>query len=138
MEPTRIKVVFFDLDGTLFDHYHSLRLAISAVQRKYTGLAGKNVEELIDKYNVALQRVYDAYLDKVITYEEADIRKICLLPISESIPLHIALKMEKYKPTRYPPTLTGHRFGIIRRKSLFLPMCKPSQMKLLLMLEERH
>ncbi|CAJ0546958.1 Ff.00g015850.m01.CDS01 [Fusarium sp. VM40] len=78
MEPTRNGVVFFDLDGTLFDHCHSLRLAISAVQSKYTGLAGKSVEELIDKYNIALQQAYDEYLNKVITYEEADVRKIHL------------------------------------------------------------
>lgn len=78
MEPTLTKVVFFDLDGTLFDHYHSLRMAISAVQRKYTGLAGKNVEELINQCNIALQQAYDSYLDKVITYEEADIQKIHL------------------------------------------------------------
>ncbi|KAL7948348.1 HAD-like domain-containing protein [Trichoderma barbatum] len=86
MEPTQMKVVFFDLDGTLFDHYHSLRLAISAMQRKYTGLAGTNVEELIDQYNLALQRSYDAYLDKLITYEEADIQKIHLFFASLGLP----------------------------------------------------
>ncbi|KAK4064079.1 uncharacterized protein Triagg1_9235 [Trichoderma aggressivum f. europaeum] len=86
MEPTQIKVVFFDLDGTLFDHYHSLRLAISAMQRKYTGLAGINVEELINQYNLALQESYDAYLDKVITYEEADIQKIYLFFTSLGLP----------------------------------------------------
>lgn len=86
MEPTRTRVVFFDLDGTLFDHYHSLRLAISAVQRKYTGLAGKRIEELIDKYNIALQQAYDDYLNKVITYEEADIRKIHLFFAALGLP----------------------------------------------------
>ncbi|EHK18568.1 uncharacterized protein TRIVIDRAFT_50980, partial [Trichoderma virens Gv29-8] len=86
MEPTRMKVVFFDLDGTLFDHDHSLRLAISAIQRKYSGLAGKNVEELTGQYNAALQRAYDAYLDKTITYEEADIRKIHLFFASLGLP----------------------------------------------------
>lgn len=78
MEPTRTRVVFFDLDGTLFDHYHSLRLGISAVQSKYTGLAGKSIEDLINKYNIALQQAYNNYLNKVITYEEADVRKIRL------------------------------------------------------------
>ncbi|KAL7908554.1 HAD-like domain-containing protein [Trichoderma velutinum] len=86
MELTQMKVVFFDLDGTLFDHYHSLRLAISAIQRDYTGFAEKNVDELVDKYNVALQRAYDAYLDNVITYEEADIRKIHLFFASLGLP----------------------------------------------------
>ncbi|KAL6904274.1 HAD-like domain-containing protein [Trichoderma evansii] len=86
MEPTRMKVVFFDLDGALFDHCYSLRLAISAIQRKYTGLAEKNIKELIDQYNVALQRAYDAYLDKVTTYEEADIWKIHLFFASFGLP----------------------------------------------------
>ncbi|KAH6954710.1 HAD-like domain-containing protein [Fusarium avenaceum] len=86
MEPTRTRVIFFDLDGTLFDHYHSLRLAISAVQRIYTGLAGKSIEELIDKYNIALQQAYDDYLNKVVTYEEADARKIHLFFAALDLP----------------------------------------------------
>lgn len=48
------------------------------MQRKYTGLAGGNVEELINQYNIALQQAYDNYLDKIITYKEADIQKIRL------------------------------------------------------------
>ncbi|KAH7134169.1 HAD-like domain-containing protein [Dactylonectria macrodidyma] len=77
---------FFDLDGTLFDYYHSLRLAISAMQQKYTGLEGKNIEGLINQYNMALQQAYDEYLDKVITYEEVDIRKIQLFFAAIGLP----------------------------------------------------
>jgi FMN phosphatase YigB (HAD superfamily) len=55
MESTRTtKVVLFDLDNTLFDHYHSLRSAISAVQEKYANLAGNKLEDLIARYNAAL------------------------------------------------------------------------------------
>lgn len=86
MEPTLTKVVFFDLDGTLFDHYHSLCLAITAMQLTYPGLAGKNVEELIDKYNTTLQPAYDDYLNKMITYEEADARKIHLFFTAIGLP----------------------------------------------------
>lgn len=78
--------MFFDLDGTLFDHGHSVRLAISAIQTKYHGLAGKKVEELIDQYNITLQQAYDEYLDKVITYEEADVRKIHLFFVAVGLP----------------------------------------------------
>jgi putative hydrolase of the HAD superfamily len=39
---------------------------------------GKGIEDLIDQYNIALQLAYDEYLDKVITYEDADVRKIHL------------------------------------------------------------
>ncbi|RGP71348.1 had-superfamily subfamily variant 1 [Fusarium sporotrichioides] len=85
MESTQTKVIFFDLDGTLFDHYHSLRLAMNAIQEKYSGLA-ENVEELIRLYNTALQQAYDDYLDKVTTYEEADIRKIHLFFAAVDLP----------------------------------------------------
>ncbi|KAM5349589.1 hypothetical protein ACJ41O_006094 [Fusarium nematophilum] len=51
---------------------------MSVIQRKYTGLEGKKVEELVDQYNIALQQAYDSYLDKVITYEEADTKKVHL------------------------------------------------------------
>ncbi|EEU37373.1 uncharacterized protein NECHADRAFT_51589 [Fusarium vanettenii 77-13-4] len=86
MEPTTTKVVFFDLDGTLFDHDHSLRLAISTMQLLYPILAGKNVEELVDKYNTALQQAYDEYLDKAITFEEANTRKVHLFFTALSLP----------------------------------------------------
>ncbi|KAI8712233.1 hypothetical protein NCS52_01321000 [Fusarium sp. LHS14.1] len=86
MEPTPTKVVFFDLDGTLFDHDHSLHLAISTMQLLYPVLEGKNVEELVDKYNTALQKAYDEYLDKAITYEEANTRKVHLFFTSLGLP----------------------------------------------------
>ncbi|KAL7929526.1 HAD-like domain-containing protein [Trichoderma chlorosporum] len=56
------------------------------MKRKYTALAGTNVNELINQYNLALQQSYDAYLNKVITYEEADIRKIHLFFTSLGLP----------------------------------------------------
>ncbi|KAL7924302.1 HAD-like domain-containing protein [Trichoderma austrokoningii] len=86
MAPTQTKVVFFDLDGTLFDHSHSLRHAISVIHSKYTALAKRTVEELIRQYNASLQQAYDAYLDKAITYAEADTRKIHLFFASLGLP----------------------------------------------------
>lgn len=86
MELPPNKVVFFDLDSTLFDHHHSLSVAISAIQLTYPGLAGKNVEELVDKYNTALQQAYDDYLNKVISYEEADTRKVHLFFTAIGLP----------------------------------------------------
>ncbi|PON22335.1 hypothetical protein TGAM01_v208818 [Trichoderma gamsii] len=44
MEPTRTKVIYFDLDGTLFDHDHSLRQAISAIHKKYSAPTEKTIE----------------------------------------------------------------------------------------------
>ncbi|QYS96939.1 hypothetical protein H0G86_004176 [Trichoderma simmonsii] len=99
MELTRMKVVFFDLDGTLFDHHHSLRLAITAIQRNYNELKKKEFDELIDKYNFALQRAYDAYLDKAITYEQADVQKIHLFFSSLGLPEPSLDEIQKFRDT---------------------------------------
>ncbi|RYO85440.1 hypothetical protein DL764_009176 [Monosporascus ibericus] len=71
-------IVLFDLDNTIFDHSHSLRSAISAIQENYADLAVYGLEELIARYNAALQEAYDKYLYKEITYEEADVMKVQL------------------------------------------------------------
>ncbi|KAH7305486.1 HAD-like domain-containing protein [Stachybotrys elegans] len=75
---TTPRVILFDLDNTLFDHYHSMRTAVVAVQKRYITLQSKGVEDLIEHYNSALQQAYDAYLARDITYEEADIKKVRL------------------------------------------------------------
>lgn len=70
------KAVVFDLDNTLFDHYHSLRCAMSVVRDKYATLKGHGLEDLIDRYNVALQRAYDRYLAKEISFEDTHVIKV--------------------------------------------------------------
>lgn len=104
MEQTPNKVVFFDLDSTLFDHYHSLRLAITAIQLTYPGLAGKNVEELVDKYNTALQQAYDDYLNKVVSYDEAETRKIHLFftAIGLPEPSILTFRVRRHVASRVP------------------------------------
>ena len=87
MESTRTtKVVLFDLDNTFFNHYHSLRFAISFIQKKYASLAGNELEDLIARYNAPLQRAYDKYLCKEIAYEEADVMKVQLFFIELGLP----------------------------------------------------
>lgn len=108
MESTRTtKVVLFDLDNTLFDHYHSLRSAISAVQEKYASLAGSKLEDLIARYNAALQRAYK-YLCKEITYEEADAMKVQLFFTVLGLP---APSLEEAREFRaiYKPAYSGNR-----------------------------
>ncbi|KAK8091026.1 haloacid dehalogenase- type II [Apiospora phragmitis] len=70
------KAIAFDLDNTLFDHYHSLRCAITAIRSRFPELASRTPDELITKYNAALQSVYDTYLGEEITYEQADLKKV--------------------------------------------------------------
>jgi putative hydrolase of the HAD superfamily len=72
------KLILFDLDGTLFDHYHSLRCAISAIQDGWPQVASHNRNDLISVYNSALQQAYDKFLSKEITYEETNALKIQL------------------------------------------------------------
>ncbi|KAK1241349.1 hypothetical protein MKX08_001323 [Trichoderma sp. CBMAI-0020] len=86
MPEIRPRVIFFHMDGTLFDHAHSRRHALSAVRDIFPALAEKTVEELMELYNASLQQTYDEYLAKMITYEEADSRKIHLFFASLDLP----------------------------------------------------
>ncbi|KAL8841173.1 MAG: hypothetical protein Q9170_001027 [Blastenia crenularia] len=70
------KAVLFGLDNTLFDHYHSLRYAMSAIPKEYAMLKGHRLEDLIAEYNVALQRSYHRYLSKKILFEETHAIKV--------------------------------------------------------------
>ncbi|TDZ33638.1 Cytochrome P450 monooxygenase BOA7 [Colletotrichum spinosum] len=67
--------VLFDLDNTIFDHYHSLKLAISSIQSNFDGIEQHDTQDLISKYNASLQKAYTEYLKNEITYEEADLKK---------------------------------------------------------------
>lgn len=86
MEPTPTKFVFFELDGTLFDMNHSMEHAISAVHKKYAVIAGTTVDELIVQNSVATEQVYNAYLHKMITYEEAGIQIAAIFFASFGLP----------------------------------------------------
>lgn len=106
------KAFVFDLDNTLFGHHHSLRCAISAVQSKFPELAKKTSDELITKYDTALQSVHDAYLRGEITYEQADekiLKGLCSnVGLAERI-LRESTNFEPYtsehtrKPAAQPP-----------------------------------
>ncbi|KXH28255.1 hypothetical protein CSIM01_09773 [Colletotrichum simmondsii] len=72
------RTVLFDLDGTLFDHYHSLSCGISLIRQRYSALASFDSTDLINQYNASLQLAYDEYLRGIITYNEADYRKVRL------------------------------------------------------------
>jgi FMN phosphatase YigB (HAD superfamily) len=72
------KVALFDLDNTLFDHYHSMRCAIAEVQQNYAALAGQRLDDLVEKYNAALDEAYGKYLRKKIPHEETKALKVRL------------------------------------------------------------
>jgi len=77
-QPVGSKVVLFDLDNTLFDHFHSLRQGIRAVCAEYARLSERNEDELIEAYNQCLELAYQAYLENKISYEQKDSEKVRL------------------------------------------------------------
>jgi putative hydrolase of the HAD superfamily len=62
-------VAIFDLDGTLFDHYYSLRNAMRAVYSNWRlkSLTGCSLEFFIERHEDALAQAYDLYLNGDIT-----------------------------------------------------------------------
>ncbi|KAK2592349.1 hypothetical protein QQS21_009969 [Conoideocrella luteorostrata] len=60
-QPEQRKVVFFDLDNTLFDCHHALRCATSALQSNFAVLAGITTKELIRTCKALFHR--DMYFD---------------------------------------------------------------------------
>ena len=70
------KAVLFNLDNTLYDHYHSLRCAMSVLQDKYATLKSHGLEELIDKYNAALQGSSDRFLKKEILFGNTNVMEV--------------------------------------------------------------
>jgi putative hydrolase of the HAD superfamily len=72
-----IDTILFDLDNTLFDHYYSLKNGISAIKNAYPQYLGNfDVNFLVETYNQSLEEAYQQYLDRQISYEEKDKRKI--------------------------------------------------------------
>ena len=62
-------VAIFDLDGTLFDHYYSLRNAMRALYSRWSleSVTGYSLEFLIERHEDALTQAYDLYLNGDIT-----------------------------------------------------------------------
>ncbi|KAK6198983.1 hypothetical protein LQW54_010257 [Pestalotiopsis sp. IQ-011] len=102
------KAIIFDLDKTLFDHDHALRCANSAVQSEYASLAGHAPDELLRKYNAALEQAYDGYLDKAVTYEEADLIKVRLFFAKVGLPEPTAQDVARFRAA-YKPAYRAHR-----------------------------
>jgi putative hydrolase of the HAD superfamily len=74
----RRTMVFFDLDNTLFDHEKSLNYAMALVRTRFPLPREIPVDVLVEKYNKALNNVYDKYLQKEIRYEQKDAEKVNL------------------------------------------------------------
>ncbi|CZR35731.1 uncharacterized protein FPRO_00146 [Fusarium proliferatum ET1] len=76
-QPTRT-MVFFDLDNTLFNHQQSVYYAMSAVRILLPLPREIPLDVLVDKYNEALDLVYNQYLRNEIAHEDQDSAKVKL------------------------------------------------------------
>ena len=70
------RMIWFDLDDTLFDHSYSAALGIQRVGQMYSALAGRAVGEFVAFYNQALNEVYPEYLRGEIDFGEMRRRKL--------------------------------------------------------------
>ncbi|KAF5241190.1 hypothetical protein FANTH_9186 [Fusarium anthophilum] len=71
-------MVFFDLDNTLFDHQKSLHNAMSVVRTIFPPLRATPLNVLVEKYNEALNLVYNKYLRNEIRHDDQDAEKVKL------------------------------------------------------------
>ncbi|KAF5578265.1 hypothetical protein FPCIR_11668 [Fusarium pseudocircinatum] len=71
-------MVFFDLDNTLFDHQKSLDTAMALVRTRFPLLRQISLARLTEKYNKALNLVYDRYLRNEIAHQDQDREKLKL------------------------------------------------------------
>ncbi|KAG5765315.1 hypothetical protein H9Q72_006612 [Fusarium xylarioides] len=104
----RKTMVFFDLENTLFDHQKALNYAMALVRSKFPPLRDIPVDVLVEKYNKALNIVYDKYLRKEIPYGEQDAEKVNLFfrildlaePDSDGIARFRSVYKEGYRMNR--------------------------------------
>ena len=68
----QFKVIFFDLDNTLFDRTHSWDKAISAMQIQHAELRNFDTSELVSQFQSATAFACKQYMKRRITYEEKD------------------------------------------------------------------
>ena len=76
MASTSVRAVLFDLDNTLFDHHHSQRSAMMAVQRANSDLWRFTLSELVDLYNSDLEASYDQDLSGKFWADNPNVKKV--------------------------------------------------------------
>lgn len=62
-----LQLVLFDLDDTLFDHQHSRRCGLLALQHAYPPLACLPIEDLVAEHERQLTASYDQVLDGTVS-----------------------------------------------------------------------
>lgn len=67
----RVKAVLFDMDDTLFDHRHSSRSGLMAIQQRYSCFEQIHIDELERAHIALLEEVHVQVLSGTISLEQA-------------------------------------------------------------------
>ena len=70
-KPTQLKAVLFDLDDTLFDHRHSSRSGLRAIQERYSCFQQATIDELEQVHIALLEEVHLQVLRGEIGLQQA-------------------------------------------------------------------
>jgi len=83
-----VAAVLFDLDDTLFDHRHSCRSGLAAVQQNFQRLQEIPLDELERDYMALLEELHPKVLQGVIPLEEARVERFrqLFLQAGEEVP----------------------------------------------------
>ena len=111
-----MKVILFDLDDTLFDHRHSRRCGLKALQAMHPGLMTVPLEELEKEHEKQLQTNYNKTLDGQLSVADARLERIRLLSLQYG--LHLDLENAKRAVDHYRNIYEANRRAVAGAKSL--------------------
>ena len=77
--PAPIRAVFFDLDDTLFDHWHSTIEALTALKGVHRRLDAWSLEQIVVRHSQLLEQLHLEVLAGRLTVDEARIRRFSQL-----------------------------------------------------------
>lgn len=80
------RMVWIDLDDTLFDHSYSVARGLECIRRQYPAFASHPTEELVRLYNIALNEVYPDYLSGSIDFPEMRRQKFDRFCVRADVP----------------------------------------------------
>jgi putative hydrolase of the HAD superfamily len=98
--PYETKAVLFDLDDTLFDHRHSCRCGLAAIQQKFEDLREIPLDELEQDYMGLLNELHPMVLQGVLSLEKARVERFhrLLSQVSENVsPTTVQITAECYQ-----------------------------------------
>lgn len=72
----KTRAVIFDLDDTLFDHYHSVQSGLLALQGAYPGLQEHHLNDLTETYVDLVETLHIQVLRGLLTIDQARIQRI--------------------------------------------------------------